>query len=247
MPLEEALTLVHDEDLITVSGISIHRNPMSFVKALPKSGVKNLSFIDREPGIALEYLLRENLVKSVRVAMATLEWFGMLPAFRSKVENGEVEFLEDVCGAFIAGIRAGAAGVPFMPVRGILGSDLVRLHERKGTWKIGRDPFSGEEILFVKAIVPDVAILHVNRADRYGNSEIVGPLYEDEFKGKAAKMVIVTTEEIVDPEYFFGRRPTLNAVYVDAVVSAPRGAEPTSMFPLYDADYEGILKLIGQG
>ncbi|EWG06811.1 MAG: coenzyme A transferase [Candidatus Aramenus sulfurataquae] len=244
--IDEALSLVKPGDTITVSGMSIHRNPMYFVFKLAESGVRNLTFVDREPGLALEVLLQHNVLSKVRVAMATLEWFGMLPTFRSKIEKGEVELLEDTCGAFMAGIRAGAQGIPFMPVRGVLGSDLVKLHERAGTWKVGEDPFTGEKLIFVKAITPDVAIIHVNKADEEGNSEILGPLYEDEYKAKASKKVIITAEEIVPKSYFYGRRPTINAEYVTAVVHAPRGAEPTSMFPLYDADYEKILAILGQ-
>ncbi|QKR00922.1 CoA transferase subunit A [Metallosphaera tengchongensis] len=244
--MDDALSLIRIGDTITVSGISIHRNPMALVYKLVENEYRELGFIDREPGVALEVLLKNNVVNKVRVAMATLEWFGMLPSFRSKIEKGEIEFLEDTCGAFIAGIRAGASGVPFMPVKGIIGSDLVRLHERAGTWKVVKDPFSGNDIIVVKAIEPDVAIIHVNRADEYGNAEIIGPLYEDEYKARASKKVIITAEEIVEPSYFYSKRPNINSVYVDAVVHAPRGAEPTSMFPLYDADYEEILKLVGQ-
>ncbi|ABP95629.1 MULTISPECIES: CoA transferase subunit A [Metallosphaera] len=244
--LEKAMSLVRIGDTITMSGISIHRNPMAFVNILVEYEYEELEFVDREPGVALEVLLKHNVVNRVRVAMSTLEWFGMLPTFRKKVEKGEIELLEDTCGAFIAGIRAGASGLPFMPVKGVIGSDLVKIHEEAGTWRVSKDPFTGEEILLVKAIVPDVAIIHVNRADENGNAEILGPLYEDEYKAKAAKKVIITAEEIVDESYFYGRRPTINSIYVDAVVHTPRGAEPTSMYPLYDADYEAIMKLIGE-
>ncbi|EZQ04719.1 MULTISPECIES: CoA transferase subunit A [Acidianus] len=244
--IRDALDLIKSGDTITVSGVSIHRNPMSMVMEIVKDGPRNLGFIDREPGLALEVLLSSNVLRKVRVAMATLEWFGMLPSFRKKIENEEVEFLEDTCGAFMAGIRAGAFGIPFMPVKGILGSDLISLHEKVNSWKVVEDPFSNEKIVLVKAITPDVAIIHVNKADIEGNAEIEGPVYEDEFKARASKKVIVTTEEIVDKNYFKKRRPSLIAEHVTAVINSPRGAEPTSMFPLYDADYDEILKILKQ-
>ena len=243
--LEEAVKLVPDGASITISGMSFHRNPMAFIYGLIKAGKKNLYFIDREPGFGLEVLLKAKAVKKIRAAMATLEWFGIPPYFRRSIESGEVEFLEDTCGAFISGIRAGAFGLPFMPVRGVLGSDLVKIHEREGTWKVGKDPFTGEDIVYVKAIVPDVAVIHVHRADEEGNAEILGPLYEDEYKAKAAKVTIVTAEEIVDRSYFRGRRPTINSVHVTAVVHAPRGAEPTSMYGMYDVDWERVLEELG--
>ncbi|QXJ29526.1 3-oxoadipate CoA-transferase subunit A [Saccharolobus shibatae B12] len=245
MRLEEAVELVKNGDSVTISGISIHRNPMAFIYALVKRGVKDLYFIDREPGFGLEILLKYGLVRKLRIAMSTLEWFSSIPRhFRKMIEEREVEILEDTCGAFIAGIRAGSFGIPFMPVKGIIGSDLVKMYEREGTWKVIEDPFSGEKIVLVKAINPDVAIIHVNKADEEGNAEILGPLYEDEYKAKASKKVIITAEEIVPRSYFYGRRPTINGEYVSAVVHVPKGAEPTSMFPYYDADYEKIIEFL---
>ncbi|MEM0374296.1 MAG: CoA-transferase [Sulfolobaceae archaeon] len=245
MQLEEAIKLVSSGSSITISGISIHRNPMKFLFELSKTEIRDLTFIDREPGVGLEFLLKKNMIRKIRAAMPTLEWFsGTPPYFRRKVESGEVEYIEDSCGAFIAGIRAGAFGLPFMPVRGLIGSDLVKLHEKLGDWKVIKDPFSGEEIVVVKAIEPDVAIIHVHKADKYGNAEILGPVYEDEFKARASKKVIITAEEIVPETYFNSKRPTISAEYVTAVVHIPRGAEPTSMFGLYDADYEGIIKIL---
>ncbi|AHC50865.1 CoA transferase [Sulfolobus acidocaldarius SUSAZ] len=242
--LDRAIKLVKEGDWITISGISFHRNPMGFIFALVNSDVRNLGFVDREPGLGLEILLKYNVVKKIRAAMATLEWLGIPSNFRKKVESGEVEFLEDSCGAFIAGIRAGAFGIPFMPVKGVLGSDLVKLHEKAGSWRVAKDPFSGQEILLVKAITPDVAIIHVHKADEEGNAEIMGPLFEDEFKAKASRTVIITAEEIVPRSYFYGKRPTINADYVTAVVELPRGAEPTSMFGVYDVDWGKVLELI---
>ncbi|ARM77129.1 CoA transferase subunit A [Acidianus manzaensis] len=244
--IKDALSLIKEGDTITISGMSIHRNPIKFIQELINENIRNLNFVDREPGLGLELLLKNNVLKKVRVAMATLEWFGMLPSFREKIENGEVEILEDTCGAFIAGIRAGAFGVPFMPVRGIIGSDLVKLHEKANTWKVSLDPFSGEHIILVKAIKPDVAIIHVNKADKEGNAEIIGPVYEDELKARASNQVILTTEEIVDSRYFTKKRPNIYSEHVTAIVKIPRGAEPTSMYPLYDADYEKILSILGQ-
>jgi glutaconate CoA-transferase subunit A len=245
MSLEEAVKLVPDGASITISGMSFHRNPMAFIYALIRAGKKNLYFIDREPGFGLEVLLKYGAVRKIRAAMATLEWFGLPPYFRKSVESGQVEFLEDTCGAFIAGIRAGAFGLPFLPVKGVLGSDLIKIHEREGDWKVTKDPFTGEEVLLVKAIVPDVAVIHAHKADEEGDFEILGPLYEDEYKAKAARITIVTAEEIVPRSYFNGRRPTVNGVYVTAVVHAPRGAEPTSMYGLYDVDWERVLDELG--
>ncbi len=239
--MEEAVSKINEGDTLTISGMSFHRNPMAFIYSLVKRDVK-LHFVDREPGFGLEVLLKYHALRGVRAPMATLEWLGIPPNFRRAVESKEIDYLEDTCGAFIAGIRAGSHGVPFMPVKGVLGSDLVKIHEERGTWRISTDPFTGKQILLVKAIEPDVAVIHVHRADEEGNSEILGPLYEDVYKAKASKMVIVTAEEIVPTSYFYGKRPTINGEFVSYVVHAPRGAEPTSMFALYDVDWDRVME-----
>jgi glutaconate CoA-transferase subunit A len=242
--MEEAVALVREGQTITISGISFYRNPMAFIFALERAGVRNLGFVDREPGVGLEYMVKKGMVRRVRAAMVSLEWFGIPVNFRRAVEGGKVEFLEDTCGAFMAGIRAGAFGIPFMPVRGVLGSDLVQLHERAGTWKVVKDPFTDDEIVLVRAIVPDVAVIHCHRADPSGNAEILGPVYEDEFKARAAKVTIITAEEIVDEDYFKGKRPNVHSEHVTAVVHAPGGAKPTGMYGLYPADFDACWELV---
>ncbi len=240
--LREAVDLVRDGDSITISGITFSRNPMAFIAALVRAGRRGLYFIDREPGFGLDVMVAAGLLRGVRAAMATFELYGLAPSVRRAVEEGRLEFLEDTCGAVIAGLRAGAYGVPFMPVAGVLGSQLVELHERAGTWRVIRDPFNGGEVVAVKAITPDVAVIHMHYCDEYGNCIIEGPRYEDELKVRAARRVIVTAEAIVDSDYLRRIPHPLSATsaHVDAVVHTPRGAWPTAMYGMYPADYEAI-------
>ncbi len=240
--LREALDLIEDGMSITISGLTFSRNPMAFIAGLIKTGKKDLYFIDREPGFALDVLVASGVVKKIRAAMSTFELFGLSPSVRRSVEEGKVEFIEDTCGALVAALRAGAYGIPFMPIRGVLGSDLVKIHEKLSTWKIIEDPFSGERILAVKALRPDIAIIHVNYSDEYGNSVIEGPRYEDEIKVRAAKRVIITAERIVPSDYLrkFEYPLSSTAMHVDAVVYVPKGAWPTAMYNCYEADYDAI-------
>lgn len=243
MSLKDAVSLINNDDEITISGITFFRNPMSLIAAIIKSEKKRLSFVDREPGFGLDVLVASNSLKKVRAAMATFEHFGLSPSVRRAAERKEVDYLEDTCGAIIAGLRAGAQGVPFMPVRGIIGSDLVKIHESIGTWKIIKDPFYNEDIVAVKAIEPDVALIHVHMSDIYGDSVILGPRYEDELKIRAAKKVIIAAEKIVDKEELRKRNAELlsSTIFnVDAVVHSPNGAWPTGMYSLYEANYKAI-------
>ncbi len=240
--LREAVELVEEGSTITVSGITFSRNPTALVAALIERGARGLGFVDREPGLALDLLVAAGVVSSVRAAMATLELYGLAPSVRRAVEEGRVGFLEDTCGAVIAGLRAGAYGLPFMPVAGVLGSQLVELHEREDTWRVIRDPFGGGEVVAVRAIRPDVALIHAHYCDPYGNCVIEGPRYEDELKIRASRLVIVSAEEIVDTDAL-RRLPhplSSTSLHVDAVVHAPGGAWPTAMHGRYGADWGAI-------
>lgn len=247
MGLHDAVELINDGDEVTLSGVSFHRNPMALALVLASSSKRDLTLIDREPGLAFDLLVLSGRVSKVRVAMATFEQFGIAPGFRRMVESGEVEVVEDVCEAFMAGIRAGAFGLPFMPSDTALDSDVTRINVSRGIWRIIEDPFNPErEVLVVKAIRPDVAVIHVHKADSRGDAEIRGPKYEDILKAQAADKVIVTAEELVDEDYFREdpERLHIHGFQVSAVVHAPRGAYPTSMYGLYPANYEVIGRYV---
>ena len=244
--LSEAVSDIPDSSSITFSGVSMVRVPMKFIKEMIRQGKRDLYLIDREPGIDFDILIAAGAVRKVRYAMLGFELFGLALNFRRAVEKGEIEHLEDTCGAIVNGFRAGAYGLPFMPVKGIIGSDLVKVHEREGTWKVVNDPFDGREIVLVKAIQPDYAVIHVQKADEYGNASIEGARFEDVYKAKAAKNLIITAEEIIDTNYF-RENPDKNIIpyfYTKYVVHLPKGAYPTACPNYYEADYDEIMRYV---
>ncbi len=250
--IDEAVELVQDGSMVTFSGVSMVRKPMAFVAKIIEKKKKNLTLVDREPGMDFDILVAAGCVSVVRAAMVGFELFGLPPNVRRATEKGEIEFIEETCGAIANALRAGSMGIPFVPVKGVLGTDLVELHEKLGNWKVIEDPFTGEKILAVKAIRPDIAVIHVQKADKYGNSSIEGSRFEDVYKAKSAKKLIITAEEIVSPEYF-RQHPEKNTIpyfYVDAVVHIPKGAYPTACPNYYPPDYDEIrryLKLCREG
>jgi glutaconate CoA-transferase subunit A len=160
--------------------------------------------------------------------------FGMAPAYRKAVESGMVEAREHACATVIAGLRAAIQGVPFMPVAGLHGSDLPAA---RGFQSVA-DPYSEATVYVVPALIPDVAILHVQEADAAGNGRIIGTRFEDVLMAQAAERVIITAERIVDGSAF-AADPSLAAIsslYVDAVVEAPRGAWPFGCAGDYEPD-----------
>jgi len=244
--LEEAARMVHDGDLITFGGATFHRAPMEFIRELVRQGRKNLSLIDREPAMDFDLLIGAGCVAKVRAAMLAFEVFGMAPNFRRKSEKGEIATREGACQPIIAGFRAAAMGLPSIPVKGMLGSDLMDISEVIGSQKEFEDPFTGEKMIAVRAIEPDTAVIHAQKGDEYGNVSIEGPLYEDVIKAKAAKKVIVTVEELI-PNSEIRKRPEATSIphfIVDAVVKVPKGAYPCSCFNYYDVDYDHIREYL---
>ncbi len=244
--LEEAVGIVENGDSLTFSGVSMVRKPMAFIARLIKSGKGDFTIIDREPGMDFDILVAAGCVKVVRAAMVGFELFGLAPNVRMAAQQGKVRFIEETCGAVVNGLRAGAMGLPFLPVKGILGTDLVELHENAGNWKVIDDPFGEGKIVAVKAIVPDVAVIHVQKADKYGNASIEGARFEDVYKAKAAKKLIITAEEIVSTDYF-KKNPEKNTIpyfYTTAVVHVSEGAYPTACPNYYPPDYEEVLRYL---
>lgn len=244
--LEDAAKMVNDGALVTFGGATFHRAPMELIRELVRQGKKDLNLIDREPAMDFDLLIGAGCVAKVRAAMLAFEIFGMAPNFRRKAEKGEIATREGACQPIIAGFRAAAMGLPSIPVKGMLGSDLMDISEVIGSQKEIEDPFTGEKMIAVRAIEPDVAVIHAQKADEYGNVRIEGPLYEDVIKAKASKKVIVTVEELI-PNSEIRKRPEATSIphfIVDAVVELPKGAYPCSCFNYYDADYDHIREYL---
>ncbi|MGD2272384.1 MAG: CoA-transferase [Desulfobacterales bacterium] len=240
--LDEAAGFVRDGALVTFGGATFSRAPMEFVRELVRQGKKDLHLIDREPAMDFDMLIGAGCVAMVRTGMLAFEVFGMAPNFRKKSEMGQIVTKEGACQPIIAGFRAAAMGLPSLPIKGMLGSDLLTISEVIGSQKEFKDPFTGETMIAVRAIEPDVTVIHAQKADEYGNVRIEGPFYEDVIKAKAAKKVVVTVEELI-PNSEVRKMPeatTIPHFIVDAVVKAPRGAHPGSCLNYYDTDYAHI-------
>jgi glutaconate CoA-transferase subunit A len=244
--LQEAAGLVGDGDLVALGGATFHRAPMEFVREMVRQGKRDLNLVDREPAIDFDLLIGAGCVAMVRAGMLSFELFGFAPNFRKKAEAGEIVTKEGACQPIIAGFRAAAMGLPSLPVKGMLGSDLLEISEVIGSQKPMEDPFTGEKMIAVRAIEPDVAVIHAQKADEFGNVRIEGPVYEDAIKAKAAKKVVVTAEELISSAEFrkMPEATTLPHFLVDAVVHTPRGAYPCSCFNCYETDYDHIREYV---
>jgi glutaconate CoA-transferase subunit A len=237
MRAAEAIALVGDGEHVAVGGTLYSRTPMLLVFELLRQ---------RRAGLTLSRPLScyeaELFLASGAASRLVTSWVGIgLPwgisrVVRELVESGRAVYEEWSHLALGLRYKAGAMGVPFLPTFSMLGSDLATQVDTRELVC----PFSGERVLLVPALNPDVALLHVHRADRFGNAQIDGYTHMDVDMARAARTVIVSAEEIVEPDELVGRSDAtvLPHFTVDAVVEAPWGAFPHECYGLYEADFE---------
>jgi glutaconate CoA-transferase subunit A len=233
--LVEAVATVPDGARIALGGNTLHRGPGAAVHEIVRQGKRRLEIVKTAGAYDVDLLCAAECVAAVSAGFVGYETpFGMAPAYRKAVESGMVEAREHACATVIAGLRAAIQGVPFMPVAGLHGSDLPAA---RGFQAVA-DPYSEATVYVVPALIPDVAILHVQEADAAGNGRIIGTRFEDVLMAQAARRVVLTAERIVDGAAFTEAPESvaIPSFLVDAVVAAPSGAWPFSCTPYYGYD-----------
>jgi glutaconate CoA-transferase, subunit A len=187
-------------------------------------------------GIQADILIGAGAVSTIETSAASLGEHGAAPRFVAAVRAGRVRILDATCPAIHAGLQASQKGVPFMPLRGLLGTDLVA---RRSEWKVIDNPFApGDPIVVLPAIAPDVALFHAPCADRHGNV-FIGRSRDLVTMAQAARATYVTVEEVVDGDLLADSDragSTIPAVYVARVAIAPRGSWPLGLPDRYVAD-----------
>lgn len=243
MTLKEAAGLVMDGSLIALGGNLLHRIPAAFARELARQGRKDLEVIKTAGGYDVDLLCAAGCVAAAHVGFVGFEAeFGLAPNYRRAVEEGRVRPCENACYTIIAGMRAAAYGIPFQPVAGMLGSDLLEARD----FRVIKDPYTGQEVVAIPRLQPDWAIIHVQEADTSGNARIFGTPFEDLLMTRASKGVILTTERIVPTEVLMAQ-PELTQIphfLVRAVVEAKEGAHPGSCYPYYDTDPHAVREYL---
>lgn len=238
--LKQAMGGIPDGALISLGGNTLNRAPMAAVMELARQGKRGLRLVKTAGGMDVDLLCLAGCVESVDAGFISCETeFGLCQNYRRAVQSGAVKAHEHACYTVISALRAASYGIPFMPVRGLKVSDLVAANDY---FSSVTDPFTGETLNAVKAIRPDVAILHVQLADECGNARIEGPAYEDALMARAAKEVILTAERIVGAGFFENARDKAQIPHflVRAVAHAPRGAAPGACPGCYGVNGEDI-------
>jgi glutaconate CoA-transferase subunit A len=218
---------------------------LAVVRALIRRPARALHLIGvPQLGFQADLLIGAGCVASVETAAVSLGEQGQAPRFAAAIRSGRIVIKDSTCPVIHAGLQAAEKGLPFLPLRGILGSDLV--HNRP-EWRVIDNPFRGpsgadDPILLVPAIEPDVALFHAPRADRAGNVWI-GVRRELMTMAHAARTTLITVEEIV-PESLLAEdvnaAGTIPALYVSAVAAVREGAWPVGLRGAYPPDLEHL-------
>lgn len=210
------------------------RCPMSLAREVVRQGRKDLR-VCGQGVLELDLWLAAGIVKKLDITYIGLELYGTCPSLRRAVESGQVEScVEWSNGAITWRMKAAAMGVPFLPTRSMLGTDTLEYSAAK----VVEDPFTGIKVALIPALILDVALIHVHRADRFGNCQIDGISGFATEMSRACKRLIISTEEIVPTEEIrkYPDRTIIPYFLVDAVVRAPFGSHPGEMAYLYGRD-----------
>ncbi|MFN0042322.1 MAG: CoA transferase subunit A [Alphaproteobacteria bacterium] len=214
---------------------------MAATRALIRRGVKNLHLLAvPTSGIQAELLIGIGAVSTLEAAAVTMGELGPAPRFTALVKSGAFVLKDSTCPAIHAALQAAEKGLPFMPLRGLIGSDILAF---RPDWRIAENPFGDNDpVVLLPALQPDIALFHAPLADRAGNVWI-GRRRELMVMAHAARRTLVTVEEIYDGDLLADERMvsgTIPSLYIGAVAEAQRGAWPIGLEGRYEADGEHL-------
>lgn len=243
MVLKESVSkFVSDGSYLAMGGFGHVRVSMAAAYEIIRQEKRDLTLAGKTAVHDCDLLVTSNCVNQVEVAYSFgHELRGLSPSSRRMVEQGRVKVATETSNAgFQWRFKAAAMGLPFMPARILMGTDTFV----RSSCVVVKDPFSGKNVVLIPACYPDVAFVHVHRCDRFGNSQIDGVSIMDFDLARAARRLVITTEELVDDDAI-RREPskTLIPFYcVDAVVEVPYGSHPGNMPLLYYSDEEHMAE-----
>ncbi|AKG91380.1 Acyl CoA:acetate/3-ketoacid CoA transferase, alpha subunit [Geoglobus ahangari] len=233
---EAVKKFVSDGDYLAYDFSSLTRGPQSLIREIIRQRKKYL-------WICAKFTLLESVLLAGAGCIDKIDvgFLGFGPYIARKVQNGEVKVYDWSNGSITYRLIAGAMGVPFIPARDLLGTDTFK---KSGAMAV-KDPFTGKPVALLPALNPDVAIIHVQEADIYGNARVYGPTVATLETAMASKKVIISAERIVET-IEFRKEPNMTIIpyyLVDAVVHAPFGAYPGGTQGYYEMDSEHYLML----
>jgi glutaconate CoA-transferase subunit A len=224
---------------------SLDRKPMAAAKAIGANGPSELRIVTFLGGAEVDLLIGLGKVSRLSFSYMGIDFFGLAPNFRRARETGTLEVVEYSEFMILTGLDATAKRVPFLPTHHGLGTDILKTST--APFRVFECPITGQPLVAVPAIEPDIVVIHVNMADEAGNAVIRGDAYADMFLVRAAKKVFLTAERVVKelPNDEATRRATLiSRVWVDGVCEAPQGARFTALYPEYPCDIVAVEEYV---
>ncbi len=240
MPLKQAISeYVSDGDVLYAAGFT-HLIPFAAGHEIIRQGKKNLTLARATPDLIYDQMVAAGCAKKVIFSYMGNPGVGSLRIVRGAIERGELEWEEYSHFGMITRLQAGASGLPFLPMKQTGAEDLEKVNPQI---KRIPDPYGGKDVIIVPALNPDVAIVHVQRADKFGNSHLWGIIGEQKEAAFAAKKVILTAEEIVDEAVIRSdpNRTMIPGIVVSAVCHVPFASHPSYSQGYYDRDNEFYL------
>ncbi|MFZ5908502.1 MAG: CoA transferase subunit A [Chloroflexota bacterium] len=238
--LSEAISnYVTDGDIVYAAGFT-HLIPFAAGHEIIRQGLRDLTLARATPDLIYDMMVAAGCARKVIFSYMGNPGVGSLRIVRAAIERGELEMEEYSHFGMITRLQAGAAGLPFLPMNQVGVTDLE--HANPNIKRIP-DPYGGKDVIVVPALHPDVAIVHVQRADANGNAHLWGIIGEQKEAAFAAKKVILTAEEIVDEAVIRSdpNRTMIPANIVHAVCHAPYACHPSYAQGYYDRDNEFYL------
>lgn len=247
-PLAEAVASIPSGAHLALSGFAITRCTMAFAREVIRQGIRGLTISQCVGAMDADLLVGAGAVERIIYGGGSLDRYGRLACVNRGIEDGSLRAEEYSSLSVTFRYLAGALGIPFIPIRSLRGSDLLRNLEERSASDVAMvaDPFSGEAWLALRPLKPDVAVIQVQRADEDGNAQIFGPRWDNPEQARASQRTIVIAEQIVrdevirdQPEY-----TVIPGLLVSHVVELPFGAHPSSVYGVYDHDAEAIKRYV---
>jgi glutaconate CoA-transferase subunit A len=238
----EALGAVPEGTKVLAGGVHLSNTPMALVRELLRQKARGLEIIPTPAtGLWVDVLIAAGAVAKIHVSYVGLEFFGLAPNFRRAVEAKAIAIVDTDEPAIFHGLRAAASGLPFVALPPIhMLTDLPRVSP--DVYKEIQDPFTGKPAVAIPPLRPDICLIHVAKADVYGNCLSLGGRHMEDVIAKASKRVILSTEEIVETGELDPRHTLLPGVLVESVVHAPYGTWPAACPGVYDHDREHLVE-----
>ncbi|MDF1540157.1 MAG: hypothetical protein P1Q69_14775, partial [Candidatus Thorarchaeota archaeon] len=242
--LAEAAKMVPDGAGLFWGGFGYQRAPIAFSHELVRQKKRNITVYTCGSEVDLEIMAGAGVASRFEIAFSAIEALGLSNNIRRRVSEGKLQVEDYTNLAMALRFLGGAMNVPFMPLRSMMGTDMVRLSRYRGDdkLKVMDCPFTGEKICLVPSVNPDFSIVHVQRVDQTGNAQIDGIVGEDIEGSRCGKKLILLAEEIIKEEDVRTTpdQTKIPAMYVDHIVELPYAAHPMMCHNYYDYDLEHL-------